>query len=80
MTETEYITPELCHLHREVLRVQVEACDKRVDGILEELQTVRELQNSIRNYIIFIAAGVALTLFGVVLGRGFDFGWILGVP
>jgi uncharacterized membrane protein len=77
VTEDNFVKPELCALHRDVMRVQIESCDRRVDGILEELKTVRELQNSIRNYIVFIAIGVILTLFGVIMGRGFDFGWLL---
>jgi len=77
VTDDNFVKPEMCALHRDVIRVQVEACDKRVDGILEELREVRELQVSIRNYILFIAVGVILTLLGVILGRGMDFGWLL---
>ena len=73
------VTPEICNLHRDLINAKIGACDARVDGIMDELRAVRDLQVSIRNTMIVIAAGVILTLLGVVLGRGFDFGWIVGV-
>lgn len=73
------VTPEICRLHRDLVNERISACDARVDGIYEELRAVRDLQVSIRNTMIVIAAGVILTLFGVIMGRGFDFGWITGV-
>jgi len=76
---TEAITPEICRLHRELINEKIASCDARVDGIYEELRAVRDLQVSIRNTMIVIAAGVILTLLGVLLGRGVDFGWIIGV-
>ncbi len=81
MTEliNDPVTPEICSLHRALLTEKINACDARLDGIMDELRAVRDLQVSIRNTMIVIAAGVILTLLGVVLGRGFDFGWIVGV-
>jgi predicted nucleic acid-binding Zn ribbon protein len=66
-----------CVLHREVMEAKLTACDKRVDGILEEIREVRQLQKNIQYMLLFIALGVICTLIGVVLGRGFDFGWII---
>jgi hypothetical protein len=71
------ISPEICALHREVITTKIAACESRVDGILEELQEVRQLQKTILYTLIFIAIGVICTLAGVVLGRGVDFGWIV---
>lgn len=77
MGDSEYITPEMCNLHRQVLDAKIAACDKRVDGILAEIQGVRDLQKQILYVLVAIAFGVAFTLFGVIVGRGFDFGWII---
>jgi len=77
MGDTEYITPEMCNLHRQVLDAKIAACDKRVDGILEEIKGVRDLQKQILYVLVAIGFGVAFTLIGVVVGRGFDFGWII---
>ena len=77
MGDTETITPEMCNLHREVLNAKIAASDKRIDGILAEIRGVRDLQKQILYALIAIAFGVAFTLFGVIVGRGFDFGWIL---
>ena len=77
MGDTEYITPEMCYLHRQVLDAKIAACNKRVDGILAEIQGVRDLQKQILYTLVAIGFGVAFTLFGVIVGRGFDFGWII---
>ena len=77
MGDTETITPEMCNLHREVLNAKIAASDKRIDGILAEIQGVRDLQKQILYVLVAIGFGVAFTLFGVIVGRGFDFGWIL---
>ena len=77
MGEPEYTTPEMCNLHREVLNAKIAACDKRIDGILAEIQGVRDLQKQILYVLVAIGFGVAFTLFGVIVGRGFDFGWII---
>jgi hypothetical protein len=77
MESDTYTTNQMCELHRAVLTGKIEASDRRVDGILEELQEVRALQKTILYTLIFISIGVAFTLMGVILGRGFDFGWVL---
>jgi len=76
MDET-FVPRNECVLHREVMEAKLTACDKRVDGILEEIKEVRQLQKNIQYMLLFIALGVICTLIGVVLGRGFDFGWII---
>jgi len=75
--EDLYTPRSECILHREVLDAKILACDRRVDGILEEIREVRQLQKNIQWTLFFIALGVGCTLLGVVLGRCFDFGWIL---
>ena len=77
MGDTETITPEMCNLHRQVLDTKIAASDKRIDGILAEIRGVRDLQKQILYVLVAIGFGVAFTLFGVIVGRGFDFGWIL---
>lgn len=77
MSDDKYVTGEMCSLHRQVIDTKMDACNQRVDGILEEIQGVRDLQKNILYALMFIAVGVACTLAGVVLGRGFDFGWIM---
>jgi hypothetical protein len=73
----EYVPRSECILHRELIITKIDASEKRVDGILEEIKEVRQLQKNIQWTLFFIAAGVICTLFGVVMGRGFDFGWII---
>lgn len=80
----EGVTVEICKLHREimdgkieVLKVKDEALDGRMQGIEQGIKEVHDLQKLILYAIIGIAVGVILTLIGVILGRGIDFGWIL---
>jgi hypothetical protein len=47
---------------------------ERIENGIEE---VRGLQKTILYALIGISVGVALTLFGVLLGRGIDFGWLI---
>ena len=77
MGEEVFVSENICKLHREVIDTKMEACNGRIDGILEELQEVRQLQKTILYTVIFIAIGVCCTLFGVVVGRGVDFGWLI---
>lgn len=77
MGDAEMVSREICTMHRELIDTKLAACDARVDGILKEIQGVRDLQRNILYTLIFIAAGVACTLAGVVLGRGIDFGWLM---
>ncbi len=81
---TEPVTVDVCKLHREVIDTKIEALkqrdddlDEKMQGIQEGIQEVRKLQTTILYAIIGVAIGVALTLFGVILGRGIDFGWLL---
>ena len=77
MTETTSVSPEMCSLHREVIEAKLLVCNERVDWILEELKGVRDLQKQILYTLIFLSVGVSLTLFGVLIGRGVDFGWLV---
>lgn len=77
MAEVKMVPIEVCALQREVLETKLEACNNRVDGILQEIQAVRDLQKNIYYTLIFISLGVVCTLLGVVLGRGIDFGWLI---
>jgi hypothetical protein len=67
----------MCKLHREVIDTKVAACNQRVDGVLEAVQEVRSLQKTIMITLLVIAIGVGCTLFGVIMGRGIDFGWLI---
>jgi len=85
MTE-EIVKSDVCRLHREVIDAKIEtlkqkdhALDKRMEGIENKIQEVFDLQRTILYVIIFIAVGTILTLIGVLLGRGVDFGWLLSV-
>jgi hypothetical protein len=73
----EYITPETCALLRKLFDAQLAATNARVDGILEEIQCVRDLQKQILYTLIIIGFGVGFTLFGVLVGRGLDLGWLI---
>jgi hypothetical protein len=74
---TDYVTTTTCALHRELIETKLEACNARVDGILTEIQGVRDLQRMILYALIAIGFGVACTLAGVIVGRGLDFGWLI---
>ena len=85
MNEPEkYIRIEMCNLHREVINTKLEmlkgvdeAIEARMARIENGISEIRQLQKSIYYALIGISVGTALTLLGVVLGRGFDFGWII---
>jgi hypothetical protein len=81
---TETITPDVCRLHREVIDSKIEtlkqkddSLDNRMERIENGIEEVRGLQKTILYALIGISVGVALTLFGVLLGRGIDFGWLI---
>lgn len=76
MTE-DCVTHEMCELRRQVITTRVNGQDTQIDGILDEIREVRNLQKTILYTLIFISIGVACTLMGVVLGRGIDFGWLI---
>jgi hypothetical protein len=80
----DFVTPEVCRLRHELVTTQINAlADKdtaleaRMERIENGIDEVRNLQKTILYAIIFVAAGVILTLAGVVLGRGIDFGWLV---
>ena len=82
--DEDFVSVRMCELHREVLDAKmgattttITALNQRIEGILEEIKEVRNLQKTIQWMLLFIAIGTACTLLGVVLGRGFDFGWIV---
>ena len=77
LNSDDYIPRTECSLHRELVEEKLKATNQRVDGILDEIKGVRELQKNIWYTLIFIAFGVCFTLAGVIMGRGFDFGWIV---
>jgi len=81
---TETVTPDVCRLHREVIDSKIEtlkqkddSLDNRMERIENGIEEVRGLQKTILYALIGISVGVALTLFGVLLGRGIDFGWLI---
>lgn len=76
-TTSLFVPRTECALHREVIETKLQATNERVDGILQEIQCVRDLQKQILYALIGIGFGVACTLAGVVLGRGIDFGWLI---
>ena len=73
----DYVSTTTCALHRELIETKLAACNERVDGILMEIQCVRDLQKTILYTLIIIGFGVACTLAGVIVGRGLDFGWLI---
>lgn len=84
MTDERYVTREVCELHHQVTAAKIESlqlCDekleKRMDGIEEGIASVQALQKQILYAIIFVAVGTIMTLTGVIVGRGIDFGWLM---
>jgi hypothetical protein len=83
MREEEFVEQKMCAMHREVMDIRMEALagidktlENRIIGIETMIEEVRTLQKTILYAIIFVAIGVCLTLFGVIVGRGFDLGWL----
>ena len=83
MTE-EAVKTDVCRLHREVIDAKIEtlkarddSLDNRMQRIEDGIEEVRALQKTILYALIGISVGVALTLFGVLLGRGIDLGWLI---
>ncbi len=84
MTGTETVKTDVCRLHREVIDAKIEtlkakddSLDNRMQRIEDGIEEVRALQKTILYALIGISVGVALTLFGVLLGRGIDLGWLI---
>lgn len=89
--EDDYVTPGMCEMHHKVMEGQLEllrqkdksleekmtGVEKRIDTIDEKMDELLKAQQDFNKYLIWIAAGVALTLFGVLTGRALDFGWLL---
>ena len=80
----QYITKEVCELHNKVIASRIEflqqadeKLEKRMNGIEEGIASVQVLQKQILYVIIFVAIGTIMTLLGVILGRGFDLGWMV---
>lgn len=80
----QYITKEVCELHNKVIASRIEflqqadeKLEKRIAGIEEGIASVQVLQKQILYVIIFVAIGTIMTLLGVILGRGFDLGWMV---
>jgi len=84
MVSQESVSSDMCKLHRDVIDAKIdslkqrdEALDSRMMRIEMGIEEVRALQKTILYALIGISVGVALTLFGVIIGRGIDFSWIL---
>jgi len=84
VADTESLTPEVCYLHRAVIDAKIEslkqrdeALDSRMMRIEMGIEEVRALQKTILYALVGISVGVALTLFGVIIGRGIDFSWLV---
>jgi len=84
MGDSEYVPERMCDLHRQLIDekikaidAHIEVTDEKVDGILEEIQGVRDLQKQILYTIIISLVLGLFTLVGVLLGRGIDFGFVV---
>jgi hypothetical protein len=90
--DEDYVTPSMCEMHHKVMEAQLEVLrqkdkaledkmtgvEKRIDAIDEKMDALLTAQQDFNKYLIWIAVGVALTLFGVITGRALDFGWLIG--
>jgi hypothetical protein len=84
MGDSESISPSMCALHREVINTKLEmlsgvdaAIEGRMVRIEDGIDEIRQLQKNIYYALIAISIGTVLTLMGVILGRGIDFGWLI---
>ena len=84
MGDSETVTTKICDLHREVIESKLQvlkgadkAIEARMLGIEKGIEEIRGLQKNIYYALIAISVGVTLTLLGVILGRGVDFGWLI---
>jgi hypothetical protein len=84
LSDSEYVTPEMCSLHREVINTKLkmlEGVDDAIEGRMLRIEAgideIRQLQKNIYYALIGISVGTVLTLLGVILGRGIDFGWLI---
>lgn len=89
--EQDFVTPGMCEMHHKVMEGQLEllrqkdktledkmtGVERRIDTIDEKMDELLRAQQDFTKYIIWIAVGVSLTLFGVITGRVVDFGWLL---
>jgi hypothetical protein len=82
--EISTVSKESCELHRQLIEEKIKGVDgrigqneKRTDDIMDEIKGIRDMQKQTLYVLVFIACGVILTLCGVILGRGLDFGWIV---
>lgn len=87
----DYVTPSQCEQHHQIMELKLEllrqkdaSLEDKITGIETRLNLmdakmdkILELQQSFNKYTIWLAAGVILTLIGVIAGRALDFGWII---
>jgi hypothetical protein len=80
----EFVSPEMCRLRQEVLRVEIAALkernenmETRMERIEAAIEEVRNLQKTILYAIISLAILGFCTLLGVLVGRGIDLGWFV---
>lgn len=79
----DFVTKEVCDLHHQLTEAKIanlEQCDekheKRMDTIESKIDGVYEMQKKQMTFLIYVAVGVSITLFGVIIGRGVDFGML----
>jgi hypothetical protein len=77
MGDPEFVSPEMCSLHREVITTKLEACNERVDGLMEKVDEIITLQRNTIYGIAVIFGTLVLILLGVLLGRSVDFGLLI---
>jgi hypothetical protein len=68
----------------ELLRQKDKTLEEKIGGVElrlakmdEKIDQVLELQMAFNKYSLWLAAGVILTLVGVIAGRALDFGWVI---
>lgn len=81
MAPDEYVTNEVCELRGRIytgklenLECEISTVKEHQTGLREDIKEVRDLQKQILYAIIGLFGASVLTLIGVVLGRGIDFG------
>lgn len=84
MSETEFVTKDLCTAHREVIDREVDTLkvrdlqiEGRVNILGDKIDQILALQTATYHALIYLAVAVIIILVGVLLGRGFDFGILL---
>lgn len=86
-----FVTADRCTLHHKIMEGQLEllrqkdkqleekigGVELRLEKMDEKIDQVLELQMAFNKYSLWLAAGVILTLIGVIAGRALDFGWVI---